>query len=92
MAANLYWLTLSFLDPLAIALILINRAKGIRIMQIIMLTDVAVNITVGMSEYRTYGYWTMQGLYFQIPFMAFLFATAPFVLRKKRNIADLGKT
>jgi hypothetical protein len=82
--ANLYWLTLAFLDPIAIILVLIRPAPGIRLMQAIMITDIAVNLGVGISEYRVYGHWTMPGLYFQAPFMAFLFATAPFVLRRSR--------
>jgi hypothetical protein len=88
--ANLYWLTLAFLDPLAIFLVLIRLAPGIRLMQVILITDVAVNLTVGISEYRTYGHLTMPGLYFQAPFMVFLFATAPFVLRHSR-LVSLGR-
>jgi hypothetical protein len=80
-AANIYWFSLAFVDPLAIVLILIRQKTGIRIMQLIMFTDVAVNLAVGISEFSTYGHWTMQGLYFQVPFMAFIFATAPFVIK-----------
>jgi hypothetical protein len=80
-AANIYWLVLAFMDPIAILFALIRRATGIRIMQVIMITDVAINLMVGISELRAYGHWTMHGLYFQVPFMAFLFSTAPFVLK-----------
>jgi hypothetical protein len=88
-AANVYWLALAFVDPLAIVLILIRRTTGIRIMQIIMFTDVAVNLAVGISEFSTYGHWTMQGICFQVPFMAFLFATAPFVLKNGEMDSDV---
>lgn len=90
-ASNLYWLALAFLDPLAILLLLLRRAWGIRAMQIIMVSDVAVNLAVGISEYPVYGRWTMPGLYFQAPFMVFLFATAPFVLGKPQ-VADASGT
>jgi|GEM_PF-1179150 len=89
LAANLYWLALAFIDPAAILLLLIRPIWGLRLAQVVMLTDVAVNVVVGIVDFRAFGIWTMQGLYFQVPFSVFLFATAPFVsVRIKAFLAD----
>jgi len=74
---NLFWTALTFLDPLAILLLLYRRRAGLCLAVLIMLVDVGVNLGVGLDEYNRSSRFTMWGLYTQIPFAVFLWLTAP---------------
>ena len=73
---NLFWTSLTFLDPLAIVLLLLRAKAGILLAGLIMFLDVAVNLAAGVHEYLATGRFRMWGLYTQVPFAVFILATA----------------
>jgi hypothetical protein len=76
-AFNLFWTSLTLLDPLVIVLLLCRQRAGILLASAIMLLDVGVNLTAGLREYIAEGRFLMWGLYTQVPFALFVLATAP---------------
>jgi hypothetical protein len=74
---NVFWTSLTFLDPLAIALLLHRRRKGLCLALLIITVDVAVNLTVGIGEFIQSGRFTFWGLATQIPVGVFMWWTAP---------------
>jgi hypothetical protein len=80
-SVNLFWTSLTFLDPLAIVLLLRRARAGILLAGLIMSLDVAVNLAAGVYEYLATGRFLMWGLYTQVPFALFILATAPSLWR-----------
>jgi hypothetical protein len=76
---NVFWTSLTFLDPLAIALLLYRRRAGLCLALLIITVDVAVNLTVGIGEFIQSGRFTFWGLATQIPVGVFMWWTAPSV-------------
>ena len=76
---NVFWTSLTFLDPLAIALLLYRRRGGLGLALLIITVDVAVNLTVGIAEFIQSGRFTFWGLTTQIPVGVFMGWTAPSV-------------
>jgi hypothetical protein len=74
---NVFWTSLTLLDPLAIALLLYRRRAGLCLALLIITVDVAVNLTVGIGELIRSGRFTFWGLATQIPAGAFMWWTAP---------------
>jgi hypothetical protein len=74
---NLFWTSLALFDPVAIVLVLRRQRAGLLLAGLIMILDVAVNVTAGLHEYLGTGRFLMWGLYTQVPFAIFLLATAP---------------
>jgi hypothetical protein len=76
-AFNLFWTSLTLFDPLATVFLLRRRRAGLLLAGLIMILDVAMNVTAGLHEYLGTGRFLMWGLYTQVPFALFLLATAP---------------
>jgi hypothetical protein len=74
---NVFWTSLTFLDPLAIVLLLKRRRAGLGLALAIITADVAVNLTVGLWEFVRSGRFTFWGLVTQIPVGVFMWWTAP---------------
>lgn len=77
---NVYWTSLTLLDPLAIVVLLFYLRPGLLFYFLIMFSDVAINI------YANYTFWKIPFLenYFlasQVLFLLFLCVTAPFILK-----------
>ncbi|HUV08793.1 MAG TPA: hypothetical protein VMX75_13750 [Spirochaetia bacterium] len=83
---NLFWTSLAILDPLAVALILLSPLTGIVLAVGIMLSDLAVNFSVGISEWVRTGHFTFWPLYFQAPFGIFVFTTAGYTARRAKKL------
>jgi hypothetical protein len=73
---NMLWTSLTLFDPLTIVLLLRRQRAGVLLAGLIMVLDVAVNVTAGLHEYFATGRFLMWGLYTQVPFALFLLATA----------------
>jgi hypothetical protein len=73
---NIFWTSLTALDPLAIVLLLYRRRLGVALALAIITVDVAVNLTVGTGEYLRTGRFTFWGLYTQVPVGVFMWGTA----------------
>jgi hypothetical protein len=76
---NVFWTSLTFLDPLAIVLLWYRRRVGVGLALLIITVDVAVNLTVGVGELVHSGRFTFWGLATQIPVGVFMWWTAPSV-------------
>lgn len=79
---NVYWTSLTILDPLAIMVLLFYLRPGLLMYFIIMFSDVAINV------YANYTFWNIPILenFFllnQVFFLLFLCATAPFILKHR---------
>jgi hypothetical protein len=74
---NAFWTSLTFLDPLAILLLIYRMRAGLCLALLIITVDILVNLTVGVSEFLQAGRFTFWGLYTQIPVGVFMWATAP---------------
>jgi hypothetical protein len=74
---NVFWTSLTFLDPLAIVLLLYRRRAGLCLALLIITVDVVVNLTVGVGEFVHSGRFTFWGLATQIPVGVFMWWTAP---------------
>jgi hypothetical protein len=81
LAFNMFWTSLTLFDPLAIVLLLRRQRSGVLLGGLIMVLDVAVNLTAGLHEYFATGRFLMWGLFTQVPFALFLLATAPSLWR-----------
>ena len=79
LALNVFWTSLTFLDPLAIVLLLKRRRAGLCLALAIITVDVAVNLAVGLRELVPSGRFTFWGLATQIPVGVFMWWTAPSV-------------
>jgi len=78
---NIYWTSLTLLDPLAIILLYYFPYYGMVLAVLIMVSDIAVNL------YATYSFWnsdifTNRSLQLQILFGIFLFLTVPILWKK----------
>ena len=84
---NVYWTSLTILDPLAIMVLLFYLRPGLLIYFIIMFSDVAINV------YANYTFWNIPLLehFFllnQVFFLLFLCATAPFILKHPASTGE----
>jgi hypothetical protein len=84
---NIFWTTLTFLDPLAIMLLTYRRRAGLCLAVLIITLDVAVNLSVGLSEFNQSGRFTFWGLYTQGPFGLFVWLTAPMLWSSRSSPA-----
>ncbi len=71
---NIYWTSLTILDPLAIAALLINIRVGYIVAIIIMLTDVPINLYANLN-YWPFPIYENYSLLMQTAFLMFLLAT-----------------
>ena len=71
-AVRVFWISLTLLDPLAVILLLRRQRTAVPLGVLIMLADVAVNVTVA----ATLGGLGLQGLITQSLFCAFVLVTA----------------
>jgi len=81
LAFNVYWTSLTLLDPLAIILLCYFPHQGMMLAVLIMASDIPINL------YVTYAYWDSDIysnwlLYGQILFGIFLFATVPIAWKR----------
>ena len=77
---NVYWTSLTILDPLAILLLLFYLRPGLFMYFVIMVSDVVINL------YANHTYWHIPlpdnfFLLCQVLFLLFLCVTAPFILK-----------
>jgi hypothetical protein len=87
---NVFWTSLTFLDPLAILLLMYRVRAGLCLALLIITADVLVNLTVGVGEFLQAGRFTFWGLYTQIPVGVFMWATAPMVWATDTRSASAG--
>jgi len=80
-ALNAFWTALTFLDPLAIALLVYRRLAGVCLALFIISIDIIVNLTVGIGEWVQSGHFTFWGLYTQVPVGVFMWSTARMLWR-----------
>lgn len=79
---NIYWTSLTLLDPLAILVLLLHVRRGCILYLAIMLSDVAVNIYAEIKFWKqplTESY----GLILQVAFLLFLLLTVARFLKKR---------
>jgi hypothetical protein len=76
---NVFWTSLTFLDPVAIVLLVKRRRVGLVLALLIISVDVAVNLSVGIGELVRTGHFRLWGLSTQIPVGVFMWWTAPTV-------------
>jgi uncharacterized membrane protein YqaE (UPF0057 family) len=79
---NIYWTLLTILDPLAIILLLFFPFLGMALSVFIMITDLAVNISVTVYHYLQTGSFSDGRLFLQIAFGLFVFVTVPLAWKK----------
>ena len=91
LALNVFWTTLTFLDPLAILLLAYRRRAGICLAVLIISLDVGVNLSVGVGEYNQTGRFTFWGLSTQFPFGLFVWLTAPTLWSGEAESGGLGE-
>ena len=82
LAINIYWTTLTVLDPLAIILLLFLPFLGMVLSVLIMITDLAVNISVALYYYLQTGTFADGRLFLQIAFGLFVFITVPLAWKR----------
>ena len=82
LAINIYWTTLTVLDPLAIILLLFYPFAGMALSVLIMITDLAVNISVTLKDYFQTGVFSDGRLLLQIAFGLFVFFTVPLAWKR----------
>ena len=78
---NIYWTSLTFLDPLAIALLLRRLRWGVLLTLAIMLTNVPVNFWASLYVWEVPPLSNVS-LLLQTAFLAFVLLTAPRLLRR----------
>ncbi len=83
---NIYWTSLTVLDPLAIILLLFSPHSGMVLSMFIMATDIAINMSVGLYYYFQTGIFTLDRLHLQICFGIFIFVTVPIAWRRIKNV------
>jgi hypothetical protein len=79
---NIYWTTLTLLDPLAIILLLFFPLPGMILSVLIMITDLAVNISVTLYYYFQTNALSDGRLFLQVIFGLFVFSTVPFAWKR----------
>jgi len=79
---NIYWTSLTVLDPLAIILLIFAPFSGMVLSVFIMATDIAVNVSVTLYYYFQYGTFTLDRLHLQIAFGIFVFMTVPITWKR----------
>lgn len=84
---NLYWTSLTFLDPLAVILLLCRPFYGIALSVLIMASDIAVNLSVTFYFYLETGIFSDGRLFLQIAFGLFVFLTAPIAWKSLKRSA-----
>ena len=77
---NIFWTSLTFLDPLALWLLLRRQAVGVWLTVLIMLADVAVNLDFGLRHDGSLE--NSLGLLAQVIFLRFVVGSTPLLLRK----------
>lgn len=77
---NVYWTVLTFLDPLAIVLLLRLRRADLVLGLAIMLSDVAVNSYALYTLELPFAFWALQS---QTLFAGFLFGAVGFLWRRQ---------
>jgi hypothetical protein len=82
---NVYWTSLTILDPLAVVLMIFKPYWGIVLSVLIMVSDLSVNIYTAIIYYMEKGNLDIFHLSFQIPFGVFIFITAPILWTKIRK-------
>jgi len=86
---NIYWTFLTFLDPLTIVLLLSYPYWGMALAVFIMVTDLAVNLSVTFYYYLKTGDFSDGRLILQIIFGIFVFVTVPMAWKKIRGFMIL---
>ena len=85
---NIYWTSLTVLDPLAIILLLFSPYSGMLLSVFIMSTDIAVNVSVAAYFYFKTGTFTLDRLHLQVAFGIFVFVTVPIAWKRiKRYVS-----
>jgi hypothetical protein len=79
---NIYWTLLTFLDPLAIILLLFFPFPGMALSVLIMITDLAVNISVTLYYYFQTGAFSDGRLFLQVVFGLFVFFKVPLAWKR----------
>jgi len=79
---NLFWTSLTFLDPLAVILLLTYPLYGLALSILIMASDIAVNVSVTLYFYFLNGIPSNGRLLLQIAFGIFVFLTAPIAWKR----------
>ena len=79
---DLYWDSLTLLDPLAVLLLWTRIRLGIGLAVLIMVTDIGINSYAYINLGQTVSNMIPVPLFLQSLFGTFLFATSPMVLRK----------
>jgi len=79
---NIYWTTLTVLDPLAIILLLFFPFPGMALSVLIMITDLAVNISVTLYYFFHTSALSDGRLFLQIAFGLFVFFTVPLAWKR----------
>lgn len=82
---NLYWTSLTFLDPLAVILLFTLPLHGVLLSVLIMASDLAVNLSVALYFYWQGGAFFDDRLILQMAFGCFVFLTAPFIWKKFKS-------
>lgn len=78
---NAFWTALTFIDPLAIALLLWRPRWGVWLTLALMLADVAVNLNAAVRGQNLYTY--TSPLLAQVLFLGFVLGSAPWLLSKE---------
>lgn len=81
---RLFWISLTVLDPITVALLLLRQRTGIVLALIVILTDIAVNWTVFLTIAGN----PLFGVVNQTVFAAFLLVTTPTLWRSFRGGGD----
>jgi hypothetical protein len=74
---NIYWTSLTILDPLAILLLLFFPFVGVVLSVLIMAMDIPVNLSVTLYYYFQTGAFSDGRLFLQIAFGLFVFLSVP---------------
>ncbi len=84
-ALNIYWTSLTLLDPLAILLLFLRPRAGCLFYLLIMLTDVPINIYANMV-YWEQPLFESPGLIMQIAFLLFLLLTVGRIMKLSKTV------
>lgn len=80
-ALNIYWTSLTLLDPLSILLLILAPEAGLVLSAFVMISDLAVNYGVILHLHQSLNY----AVICQLVFGTFLFATMPHVSKKLKT-------
>lgn len=77
---NVYWTSLTLLDPLSIIVLLLNIRAGLVLFYLVMISDVLINFTVTVA---LDGFPALLNFFMisQFSFLVFLLLTGPFILK-----------